>query len=137
MIERALDDIEKEADPDALDWIADPTTGRLPLEVACEAAGPEVNVTAVQEEARKRLEIHYADPDPLEHDEVGSLQVLVDHELTWMSKRDATERFGVTMSMIQHRITNGTFDSVRAPKSRETDLPVRYVPLGQLEGEFA
>lgn len=137
VIERALDAIEDEADEDALQWISDPTTGRLPLEDACSAAGDAANVAAVQEEARERLAIFYADDDPLEHDEVDDLQVLKDHALTWITKREGTNRFGVTMSMIQHRLENGTFDSVRAPKSFESDLPVRYVPVRDLQQAFA
>lgn len=136
IIKDALDDIERNGDRDARRWMRNPDGDYpLPLRAACNAAGQSVE--AVQDEARSRLKMHLEPDDPLKHDHVDDLQVLRDHEITWISKREATERFeGVTMSMIGYRLENGIFESVLAPKDEDTSMPVRYVPLSKVRALF-
>jgi hypothetical protein len=134
VIEDALTAIEKDRDEESLRWVRNPDTGALSLTQACRACNQSVE--AVQEEARSRLETYEAAGDPIEHDEVDSLDVLEEHPRHWITKSEARDRFGVTMSQIQYRIEAGRLESVRAPKARDNALPVRYVLAAEIEEVF-
>lgn len=130
-LEAALDDIQRSADQEALAWIRDPTSGRLSVEACCDAC--DYSVRGVQDEARDRLRTHYSPDDPLKKDRIDDLGALDESELDWISKSDAATLYGVTMSVIGYRIETQKVRSVLAPKSRDSDLPVRYVPRGDLQ----
>jgi hypothetical protein len=134
VIQRALDDIENEADEEALQWVREPDTGRLSLRAACRVAG--CSVEAVQDEARERLDVYYSDDDPITHDRVDDLQTLLDHERDWITKKEAAELCGVSTSAVGGKIERGKVESVLAPKGFDTDLPARYVILDEIQAEY-
>jgi hypothetical protein len=134
VIERALDEIENEGDEEALRWVREPDTGRLSLQAACRVAGESVR--AVQDQARERLGIYLAPDDPVEHDRVDDLQTLLDHEEDWVTKKEAAELCGVSMSSIGDRINRNIVESVLAPKGLDTEMPVRYVIVDEVQAEY-
>jgi hypothetical protein len=134
VIEDALDAVKDEADEEALAWIQNPHTGALTLS-ECAAATPR-GVDAVQREAQRRLVTYHDEDDPIEHDEVGSLSVLDEHRIEWVSKKRAAETFGVSLSMIQTRIETGEVQSVLAPRSEGSGYTARYVPLSSIRALF-